>query len=75
MSQSPAAARPSAAPQIHLHIQSDGSGGSATATEGYEAMGRALLDTARAEMPKVARAVIIKEKGQNGLLDPNNRRG
>ena len=38
-------------------------------------MGRALLDTARAEMPKVARAVIIKEKGQNGLLDPNNRRG
>lgn len=75
LSQSPAAASPSAAPQIHLHIQSDGSGGSVTATEGYEAMGRALLDTARAEMPKVARAVIIKEKGQNGLLDPNNRRG
>lgn len=75
LSQSPAAASPSGAPQIHLHIQSDGSGGSVTATEGYEAMGRALLDTARAEMPKVARAVIIKEKGQNGLLDPNNRRG
>lgn len=75
LGQSSAAASPSAAPQIHLHIQSDGSGGSVTATEGYEAMGRALLDTARAEMPKVARAVIIKEKGQNGLLDPNNRRG
>ena len=75
LGQSSAVASPSAAPQIHLHIQSDGSGGSVTATEGYEAMGRALLDTARAEMPKVARAVIIKEKGQNGLLDPNNRRG
>ena len=75
ISQSSATASPSAAPQIHLHIQSDGSGGSVTATEGYEAMGRALLDTARAEMPKVARAVIIKEKGQNGLLDPSNRRG
>lgn len=75
LGQSSAAASPSAAPQIHLHIQSNGSGGSVTATEGYEAMGRALLDTARAEMPKVARAVIIKEKGQNGLLDPNNRRG
>ena len=75
LGQSSATASPSAAPQIHLHIQSDGSGGSVTATEGYEAMGRALLDTARAEMPKVARAVIIKEKGQNGLLDPNNRRG
>ena len=75
LSQSSATAGSSAAPQIHLHIQSDGSGGSVTATEGYEAMGRALLDTARAEMPKVARAVIMKEKGQNGLLDPNNRRG
>lgn len=75
LGQSSATASPSAAPQIHLHIQSDGSGGSVTATEGYEAMGRALLDTARAEMPKVARAVIIKEKGQNGLLDPSNRRG
>ena len=75
LSQSSATAGSSAAPQIHLHIQGDGSGGSVTATEGYEAMGRALLDTARAEMPKVARAVIMKEKGQNGLLDPNNRRG
>lgn len=75
LSQSAATAGSSAAPQIHLHIQGDGSGGSVTATEGYEAMGRALLDTARAEMPKVARAVIMKEKGQNGLLDPNNRRG
>lgn len=75
LGQSSATASPSAAPQIHLHIQNDGSGGSVTATEGYEAMGRALLDTARAEMPKVARAVIIKEKGQNGLLDPSNRRG
>ena len=75
LSQSSANGGSSAAPQIHLHIQGDGSGGSVTATEGYEAMGRALLDTARAEMPKVARAVIMKEKGQNGLLDPNNRRG
>ena len=75
LSQSSSTAGSSAAPQIHLHIQGDGSGGSVTATEGYEAMGRALLDTARAEMPQVARAVIMKEKGQNGLLDPNNRRG
>lgn len=62
------------APEIHLHINGDGSGGSVTATEGYEAMGQALLNTVRQEMPKVARGVIIQEKGQNGLLDPSNRR-
>lgn len=62
------------APEIHLHISGDGSGGAVTATEGYEAMGQALLNTVRQEMPKVARGVIIQEKGQNGLLDPSNRR-
>jgi hypothetical protein len=44
------------------------------APEGYEQMGLALLATARSEMPKIARQVIVQEKGQNGLLDPNNRR-
>ena len=63
-----------AAPQIHLHINSDGSGGSINAPDAYEQMGLALLATARAEMPNIARSVIQKEKGQNGLLDPNNRR-
>lgn len=62
------------APQINIHISSDGSGGSVEATAGYEAMGEALLATVRQEMPKVARGVIIQEKGQNGLLDPSNRR-
>ena len=63
-----------AAPQINLHINSDGSGGSVSAPDAYEQMGLALLATARAEMPNIARSVIQKEKGQNGLLDPNNRR-
>ena len=63
-----------AAPEIHLHINSDGSGGSVNAPDAYEQMGLALLATARAEMPNIARSVIQKEKGQNGLLDPNNRR-
>lgn len=63
-----------AAPQINLHINSDGSGGSVNAPDAYEQMGLALLATARAEMPSIARSVIQKEKGQNGLLDPNNRR-
>lgn len=62
------------APQIHININSDGSGGEVVATDGYAAMGQALLATLREEMPKVARGVIIKEKGQNGLLDPSNRR-
>jgi tape measure domain-containing protein len=62
------------APEIHLHINGDGSGGSVNAPEGYEQMGLALLATARSEMPKIARQVIVQEKGQNGLLDPNNRR-
>lgn len=63
-----------ASPRISIHIHGDGSGGAVTATEGYEAMGQALLNTVREEMPKVARGVIIQEKGQNGLLDPSNRR-
>ncbi|MGY2157175.1 tape measure protein [Pseudomonas tolaasii] len=63
-----------AAPEIHLHINGDGSGGTVNAPEGYEQMGLALLATARSEMPKIARQVIVQEKGQNGLLDPNNRR-
>lgn len=63
-----------AAPEIHLHINGDGSGGTVTSPEGYEQMGLALLATARSEMPKIARQVIVQEKGQNGLLDPNNRR-
>ena len=63
-----------AAPEIHLHINGDGSGGAVNAPEGYEQMGLALLATARSEMPKIARQVIQQEKGQNGLLDPNNRR-
>lgn len=69
-----ASTEPQGAPQIHIHIQSDGSGGEVTATTGYEALGQALLATVRQEMPKVARGVIIQEKGQNGLLDPSNRR-
>jgi len=63
-----------AAPEIHLHINGDGSGGAVNAPEGYEQIGLALLATARSEMPKIARQVIQQEKGQNGLLDPNNRR-
>lgn len=63
-----------AAPEIHLHINGDGSGGTVNSPEGYEQMGLALLATARSEMPKIARQVIQQEKGQNGLLDPNNRR-
>lgn len=64
----------SAPPQIHITVNGDGSSGSANATAGYEQMGQAVLATVRAEMPKVARAVIQQEKGQNGLLDPSNRR-
>lgn len=63
------------APQINININADGSDGVVEAAQGYEALGQALLATVRAEMPKVARGVIINEKGQNGLLDPNNRRG
>ncbi|MFT0518167.1 tape measure protein [Pseudomonas faucium] len=63
-----------AAPQINIYLQGDGSGGTVSAPDGYEAMGQALLNTVREEMPKVARGVIIQEKGQNGLLDPSNRR-
>lgn len=64
----------SAPPQIHITVNGDGSSGSASATAGYEQMGQAVLATVRSEMPKVARAVIQQEKGQNGLLDPSNRR-
>jgi tape measure domain-containing protein len=63
-----------ATPEIHLHINGDGSGGAVNSPEGYEEMGQALLATVRAEMPKIARGVIVQEKGQNGLLDPSNRR-
>ncbi|MCO8164847.1 tape measure protein [Pseudomonas sp. 21LCFQ010] len=62
------------APQIHINIRSDGGGGEVDSTQGYEALGQALLATVRSEMPKIARGVIIQEKGQNGLLDPHNRR-
>ncbi|UVL59824.1 tape measure protein [Pseudomonas sp. B21-032] len=70
----PVADGATAAPRISIHISGDGTGGSVTSTEGYEAMGQAILNTVRQEMPKVARGVIIQEKGQNGLLDPSNRR-
>jgi len=75
LSNTPEAANQSqSAPQIHITINGDGSAGAADSAQGYEAMGQALLATVRAEMPKVARGVIISEKGQNGLLDPSNRR-
>lgn len=64
----------SAPPQIKIYVSGDGSGGSVSSTEGYEQMGQAVLATVRAEMPKIARSVIQQEKGQNGLLDPSNRR-
>lgn len=63
-----------AAPEIKIYVGGDGSGGSVSATEGYEQMGIAVLATVRSEMPKIARNVIQQEKGQNGLLDPNSRR-
>ncbi|WP_426248264.1 tape measure protein [Pseudomonas sp. TWR3-1-1] len=63
-----------AAPEIKIYVGGDGSGGSVSATEGYEQMGIAVLATVRSEMPKIARSVIQQEKGQNGLLDPSNRR-
>jgi len=75
LSNTPDAANQSqSAPQINITINGDGSGGTVESAQDYEAMGQALLATVRAEMPKVARGVIINEKGQNGLLDPNNRR-
>lgn len=63
-----------AAPEIKIYVGGDGSGGSVSATEGYEQMGIAVLATVRSEMPKIARSIIQQEKGQNGLLDPSNRR-
>lgn len=68
------AGQASSSPQINITIKRDGSDASVDSTQGYEALGQALLATVRAEMPKVARGVIVAEKGQNGLLDPNNRR-
>lgn len=62
------------APQININIKSDGSRGTVESSAGYEQLGEALLATARSEMPKIARQVIQQEKGQNGLLDPSNRR-
>ena len=64
----------SMAPQININIKGDGSGGGVESSAGYEQLGEALLATARSEMPKIARQVIQQEKGQNGLLDPSNRR-
>jgi hypothetical protein len=74
MGSGPMSSMSSAPPQINITVSGDGSNGSANATAGYEQMGQAVLATVRAEMPKVARAVIQQEKGQNGLLDPSNRR-
>jgi len=75
LSNTPDAANQSqSAPQINITINGDGSGGTVESAQDYEAMGQALLATVRAEMPRIARGVIINEKGQNGLLDPNNRR-
>lgn len=65
---------PIGAPQINININRDGSGGTVESTDGYEQLGQAILATTRAEMPRIARQVIQQEKGQNGLLDPNNRR-
>lgn len=62
------------APQINITVSGDGTGGTVSSTEGYEQMGQAVLALVRSEMPKISRAVIIQEKGQNGLLDPSNRR-
>ncbi|WP_341523972.1 hypothetical protein AABC73_13280 [Pseudomonas sp. G.S.17] len=75
LSQAPEAANQTgSAPQINIIVNGDGSGGTVDSAQGYEAMGQALLATVRAEMPKIARGVIVSEKGQNGLLDPSNRR-
>ncbi len=69
------------APQINISIKSDGSGGTVESTEGLQALGEAVLakvgeelTAMRQDIPKIVRAGIIQEKGQNGLLDPSNRR-
>lgn len=64
----------SAAPQINITIHADGTA-STDATAGYEArvmvIARAVL---AADGPGLVRSGIMREKGQNGLLDPSNRR-
>ena len=62
-------------------MNSDGSGGSANSSQGYEQVGLAALEAVskgladlRRDVPQIARGVIVQEKGQNGLLDPSNRR-
>lgn len=64
----------SAAPQINITIHADGTA-STDATAGYEeramVIARAVL---AAEGPGMIRSGIMREKGQNGLLDPSNRR-
>ncbi|MDD1134655.1 tape measure protein [Pseudomonas shahriarae] len=69
------------APQINISIKSDGSGGTVESTEGLQALGVTILakvgeelTAMRQDIPKIVRAGIIQEKGQNGLLDPSNRR-
>lgn len=69
------------APQIKIYINGDGSGGSANSSQGYGQVGLAALEAVskgladlRRDVPQITRGVIIQEKGQNGLLDPSNRR-
>ncbi|HCS07721.1 MAG TPA: hypothetical protein DIW67_11365 [Pseudomonas sp.] len=69
------------APQIKIYVNGDGSGGSANSSQGYEQVGLAALEAVskgladlRRDVPQIARGVIVQEKGQNGLLDPSNRR-
>ncbi|GLX91841.1 hypothetical protein Pfra02_44090 [Pseudomonas fragi] len=69
------------APQIKIYVSGDGSGGSANSSQGYEQVGLAALEAVskgladlRRDVPQIARGVIVQEKGQNGLLDPSNRR-
>lgn len=61
-------------PKISITINADGTA-STEASAGYEEramiIARAVL---AADGPNMIRSGIMREKGQNGLLDPNNRR-
>ncbi|MFN1268446.1 tape measure protein [Pseudomonas lundensis] len=61
-------------PKISITINADGTA-STEASAGYEEramiIARAVL---AADGPNMVRSGIMREKGQNGLLDPNNRR-
>ena len=61
-------------PKISITITADGTA-STEASAGYEeramVIARAVL---AADGPNMIRSGIMREKGQNGLLDPNNRR-